>query len=635
MTTEDPGGDGQVTWTVVYFDTDEDAIQLPPDGALVTVADLDGIYWRGRLEEPTMDVIQIDGVMHGIKASFIARGYGSALDDRVYPVSQVWLAGTPTQEIFAEIIAQAGGGNVFTTPPLLGAANVLVNDSEDALGQSGQTLVNRYCKIGNPDFHELTWGVREYQGAAYFECFERDTPPETFIVAASDCISAPISWPLQWVKNGVVIKWSQGVWFVDDPESISSLNGTERDLYIDATNTVGDLGTAQYIASSVLQEMKDVRPFGRNIEIDYDYGDHSVVGNGGLYVPPWRVRAGRNLRITGMDSGQDKLPMTDLFIKSTHWDEDARKLTITTEQVQSLAQIIGRATTAENKIPDKVLPDSPSLPSGTNPGPSSPFATLDKNGKVNDSVLPEGWDLVSLNFCMNGGGNPITDGVQQGWLGLDYNVGVERVTIIGTSDPTMAANCAISLKIWHDDGIETLTNPPIPGEYFTQNDGATTVFELNGGVRATFAMTKMVMKADSIWGIEVTDDLSCTAVVADVWITGRRQDTGKVNISPAAPIISGLSVTVGINGVAILTWDTDTLSDSQVQYGTDTNYGSWTYRDGTVSFDTSMPPIQHHNATIQGLISGQTYFAKVLSVDYTGRQGTVVMIGDDLVTWTQ
>ena len=81
-----------------------------------------------------------------------------------------------------------------------------------------------------------------------------------------------------------------------------------------------------------------------------------------------------------------------------------------------------------------------------------------------------------------------------------------------------------------------------------------------------------------------------------------------------APLISAVSVG-NVNGTsAVITWNTDEASDSQIEYGTTTSYGSQT------TLDTSL--VTTHHVTVSGLTLSTPYHYRVHSGDATGNQVT-------------
>ncbi len=82
----------------------------------------------------------------------------------------------------------------------------------------------------------------------------------------------------------------------------------------------------------------------------------------------------------------------------------------------------------------------------------------------------------------------------------------------------------------------------------------------------------------------------------------------------AAPVISSIqSSSITSSGVAI-TWNTDETSDTQVEYSTDTSYGSQT--------TLSTPLINTHSVSITGLSASTAYHFRVKSRDASGNLAT-------------
>ncbi|MDD5688212.1 MAG: FG-GAP-like repeat-containing protein [Elusimicrobia bacterium] len=80
-----------------------------------------------------------------------------------------------------------------------------------------------------------------------------------------------------------------------------------------------------------------------------------------------------------------------------------------------------------------------------------------------------------------------------------------------------------------------------------------------------------------------------------------------------APVISNVVAGVSQN-TAVITWNTDEASDSQVAYGLTTSLGS------TTTLDTAKYML--HSVTITGLQKGKIYYYKVYSKDATGNLAT-------------
>lgn len=85
-------------------------------------------------------------------------------------------------------------------------------------------------------------------------------------------------------------------------------------------------------------------------------------------------------------------------------------------------------------------------------------------------------------------------------------------------------------------------------------------------------------------------------------------------VDTAAPTISSVAVSSITSSSAIISWTTNESSDSQIEYGSTTSFGSQT----TIS--ASM--ISSHSQTLSGLSSGVSYYYRVKSRDAAGNLAT-------------
>ena len=82
----------------------------------------------------------------------------------------------------------------------------------------------------------------------------------------------------------------------------------------------------------------------------------------------------------------------------------------------------------------------------------------------------------------------------------------------------------------------------------------------------------------------------------------------------AAPVISAIGVGTITGTTAVVTWSTNEVSDSQVEYGLTTAYGS------TTTLDASR--VSTHSVSLSGLTLSTSYHYRVLSRDATGNLAT-------------
>jgi len=99
------------------------------------------------------------------------------------------------------------------------------------------------------------------------------------------------------------------------------------------------------------------------------------------------------------------------------------------------------------------------------------------------------------------------------------------------------------------------------------------------------------------------------------------QMLGLLPSSPGAadttgPVISNISVTTGAIST-IITWSTDELASSQVEYGLDSGYGTTTLLENDPASATSMGVIGH-DVELPGLDPETPYHYRVKSKDAAG-----------------
>ncbi len=88
----------------------------------------------------------------------------------------------------------------------------------------------------------------------------------------------------------------------------------------------------------------------------------------------------------------------------------------------------------------------------------------------------------------------------------------------------------------------------------------------------------------------------------DVWDAIRTNSIGSIPTN--APVIANVSAGNVTTNSATITWTTDQSSDSVVEYGLDTSYGSSV---------TNSTPIYYHTVVLNGLSASTTYHYRVKS----------------------
>src|SRR5207247_2267053 len=103
---------------------------------------------------------------------------------------------------------------------------------------------------------------------------------------------------------------------------------------------------------------------------------------------------------------------------------------------------------------------------------------------------------------------------------------------------------------------------------------------------------------------------SLTAVARDAAGHTTTSAAVSVTVDNAVPIISSVSSSSIGSSSATISWTTNEASDSQVEYGTNTAYGSLT------TLDSSM--VTSHSQTLSGLVASTLYHYRVKSKDAAG-----------------
>jgi hypothetical protein len=140
----------------------------------------------------------------------------------------------------------------------------------------------------------------------------------------------------------------------------------------------------------------------------------------------------------------------------------------------------------------------------------------------------------------------------------------------------------------------------------TSYGSATPVTDAGGVYTHSVTLTGLTEKTAYHYRMVSVDMNGNTTTTGDYSFTTTAND-------PNPPVISNVSAGVSIN-TAIITWNTDENSDSQVAYGTTTALGT------TTTLDTTSTRL--HSVPINGLQKGKTYYYKVYSRDSSNNLAT-------------
>ncbi len=138
------------------------------------------------------------------------------------------------------------------------------------------------------------------------------------------------------------------------------------------------------------------------------------------------------------------------------------------------------------------------------------------------------------------------------------------------------------------------------------NCGTTCSASYNSGTVVTLTATPASGSVFAGW----TGDADCSD--ASVTMTASKTCTATFNPAPdiTPPVISGIATSNLTGNSVTISWTTDELADTQVEYGVTTNYGSFT------TLQTSL--VSSHSQNLIGLSSATSYHYRARSRDAAG-----------------
>ncbi|MDD5687375.1 MAG: FG-GAP-like repeat-containing protein [Elusimicrobia bacterium] len=151
-----------------------------------------------------------------------------------------------------------------------------------------------------------------------------------------------------------------------------------------------------------------------------------------------------------------------------------------------------------------------------------------------------------------------------------------------------------------------LANSKVEYGLTTSYGSATPVTDANGVYSHSVTLTGLTESTGYHYRMVSVDMNGNTTTSSDYSFTTILND-------PNPPVISNVSAGVSIN-TAVITWNTDENSDTQVAYGTTTALGTTTTLDAT--------PTRLHSVSINGLQKGKIYYYRVYSRDSSNNLAT-------------
>ncbi|MGH7196419.1 MAG: fibronectin type III domain-containing protein [Candidatus Saccharimonadales bacterium] len=239
---------------------------------------------------------------------------------------------------------------------------------------------------------------------------------------------------------------------------------------------------------------------------------------------------------------------------------------------------------------------------------------------------PDGSSTYSMKVWEAGQPEPATwslvntvpaGGLANGSLALvahhvDATYGNVTITPLGSGGditPPVVSNVATTNVTQSSATVGWTTNEAASSrvEYGTDTAYGSTKTVAGFGTQHTVNLDALAPGTTYHYRVVSSDAASNQTVSADLTFTTATPDT-------TAPVISNVASNNVTATGATITWNTNEVSDSQVEYGTTTAYGQSTPPNATMVAD--------HSASLSGLQPGTTYHYRVLSRDGAGNVAT-------------
>lgn len=648
LTNMSPGGHGEA---VIEYE-DVDPVSVPAPGSRVVISDELGPYWVGRVEEPAVAFRPGGG-----RVTITCQGYGASASDQRVSTTLAWnpITGEPypkfpqgmsLHDAFKAVTIQLCPDFGFVDGNIHVGAT-LAGDSQQLWGKSAQEIYNEICSLGadfgngNVQDEPIYWHV--YSGeamnpgsgdsATYLEVRYRSTPPvPAYVIDMADCDETEFSWPLKYVANRVIVQWGdeQGnggtVTATDSTSKSGYPNGVQiwRDHFLDGTSHISTYYEAWAVAHAVLARFARLRAVGRQIRIKYPM---VVTDNNGQPVPLWRVLAGRFIQINGLSTDDDLVNGTgsQFFISETEWDEYNRELTILTEEVETLASVVGRVTPIQDMnaiVPGPVKPAIPkndpkqlagnvSGPNG-NSGDRGPSTALPGQQNQSNPAAAE-QQLCNPQIIVNGFRTAIPNNQDLGWIEISFAGYLTRASLYATKYTATSNLTPTSgqVQIW----TTKRTEGPIDYDHVT----VLHTLDTGGSGFAEWEPADPIeLYRDSIVGFTYVGGDAEILVCA----LNHNRDASLIdpNADTPAPTISGVTTESvpggGGGGVGVkLSWTTSIASTGQVQIGVNQDDEVSGVKDNILS--------KKHSYTFPDLAHGLTFLYRITAWSKDGSKATL------------
>lgn len=618
-TTLSPGGYGEFSFSVM----DRPTLTAPPTlGAEVTVSDAAGAIWHG-----IVDDVDVAWRANGSAEVFITcRGYAVTATDDVYLMSKTFPAYTPIYTILRDIRNDLCPLISSDNSKLYGGLRSILVESPNMIGKTAQEAWREIAAQGDSNGWPILWHIwRNGAGDPVFETIIKTSRIRAYSVALANTLGVRARYARGRVRNRIAVGFSAGY---ATAEGDTTSVGARRSLWVQAQNQLDSYGVAKQVAQTMLTAYEDVVPQADSIVIPYRPTETMVTDDiTGYPIPLWRVDAGSFLTITGIATGNAKLPVPEtFFVKSTEWDYDRLTLTLQTEELITLEGLTGQFLKSETQRPDSPIhtppPGAPvNVPDNAlSPNLSSNIPSASTDNRLNTRKLAEGLDKITL-YAVYGDG--VTEFSEDDVGAFGYMAHVTPHKLISVLvERDNAEHTAGSLAV-------TLEKVAAPASEDDAPAGTTlTTVIISEGFRKTFDFEQTVNDNENLdvhmtpedrlrWSIAATPTPTTTSLLT-IKVYAQRMTGQQALPTKVDPTIKSVSVAGAGAGVVTATILTNENAEVQVEYGESTDYGSFT-------------PVSQmhttHTITIRGLAQGVTYFYRVRLVDSHGNANANAQAG--------
>lgn len=584
------GGPEEARWSFAARAPYDDV--LPPAGVQVEIRDDTDVIWLGRIEEPGADFFPNSGRASNVE--IIARGYGSHAAAQRYLSEKKFAAGTS----IASAIEMARNDLcplISTTNTLVTATGrTLITESEDFAGQTAQDVFNSLVEMGSSTLQALLWAITGNGGTTpLLELRERPTTPVYFVTLRA-LEDAHVVWPMEPIKNRITVKFKGGQTSVSDATSQAvypSGIGEIRDEYLDVSGQIDSHAMASAIAGTHLTRLADSRPVASHLSIPYT--EPSEITDGVNPVAPWRLKEGSVIQITDLDTDVALLPADPVFMKRIEFDFGERRLSIETEDVTQLVDVVGKL--------------------------------IEERKELKFPPLPLFWAkqqlAVSIPFVFHGGTEALVAPMQPVSVPLFFSCQITHVDLLGipgagaTTPEVIISIYASTLENFDTDIanetytlVKTITGTPSnAGELLTDD----CFFQLAPGA-VLIAFLDSATETDVVTATARGLRGSGVSVPRPTpWVGTESKELSPCDVD--GPVITDVAALDETDTEITISFTTDEPGDTRIDYGIDPDFGGEEYGSEYVT---------EHSITFGGLEPATTYWFAVGSKDESGNLTT-------------